>query len=154
MEQLNKTSYPIQELELVYKQKYKPSERPKITTSADCYRVLLSLWNPSIMDLLEEFKILLLDRASRVIGCYEVSLGGFAGTVADPKVIFAVALKSCASSIILAHNHPSGNLKPSQSDINLTQKLIQAGKYLEIDVLDHIILTSEGYYSFGDEGMM
>jgi DNA repair protein RadC len=104
--------------------------------------------------LVEEFKILLLNRAGRVIGCYEVSFGGFAGTVADPKVIFAVALKSCASSIVLAHNHPSGNLKPSQSDINLTQKLIQAGKYLEINVLDHIILTREGYYSFADEGMM
>jgi DNA repair protein RadC len=154
MEQLNNVSYPVQELELVYKPKFKPSERPKITTSADCYRVLLSLWNPGLMDLLEEFKILLLNRASRVIGCYEVSLGGFAGTVADPKVIFAVALKSCASSIILAHNHPSGNTKPSQSDINLTHKLVGAGQLLEIDVLDHIILTSEGFYSFADEGMM
>jgi DNA repair protein RadC len=76
--------------------------------------VLLSLWNPGLMDLLEEFKILLLNRAGRVIGCYEVSQGGFAGTVADPKVRFAVALKSCASSIVLAHNHPSGNLKPNQ----------------------------------------
>ena len=76
------------------------------------------------------------------------------GTVADPKLIFAAALKACASSIILAHNHPSGNLKPSQSDIDLTRKLKDGGKLLEIQMLDHIIVTTEGYYSFADEGLV
>jgi DNA repair protein RadC len=154
MEHLNKINYAVQELELVYKQKYKPSERPKIDSSRDCYEVLLSQWNTEIMGFLEEFKILLLNRANRVIGCYEVSSGGICSTVADPKVIFAVALKSCAVGIILAHNHPSGNLKPSQSDINLTQKLCSAASMFDMSVLDHIILTSEGYFSFADEGLM
>jgi len=111
------------------------------------------------MGFIEEFKILLLNRANRVIGCYEVSSGGTCGTVADPKVIFAVALKCCATSIILAHNHPSGNLKPSQADILLSQKLKAGGRLLEIEVLDHIILSPEinsdkPYYSFADEGLM
>lgn len=88
------------------------------------------------MQLREEFKLLLLNRANRVLGLFTVSIGGQAGTVADPKIIFSTALKASAASIILAYNHPSGNLKPSQSDIQLTNKLKEAGKYLEIDVID------------------
>lgn len=84
----------------------------------------------------------------------EVSSAGVAGTVADPKVIFAAALKASASSIILAHNHPSGQLKPSSADIALTNKIKRGGEFLDIQVLDHLILSSEGYYSFADEGMM
>ena len=80
--------------------------------------------------------------------------GGVAGTVADPKVIFAAALKSGASSILLAHNHPSGNLNPSQADIDLTRKIKTGWQILDIGVYDHIILTGEGFYSFADEGMM
>ena len=154
MKQIQKASFPVQELKLVYKQKYKPSDRPKINSSQDCYNVLLSQWNTEIMGFIEEFKILLLNRANRVIGCYDVSTGGTCGTVADPKVIFAVALKCGASAIILGHNHPSGNLKPSQADINLTQKICSSGSMLDIAILDHIILSSEGYFSFADEGFM
>jgi len=146
--------YQVAELKVVYKQNYKPSERPKITGSADSYNILLSTWNTGIMGFVEEFKILLLNRAYRVLGCYEVSSGGICGTVADPKVIFAVALKCCATAIVLAHNHPSGNLKPSQSDINLTQKICSSGNMLDIEILDHMIISSEGYYSFSDEGIM
>lgn len=148
------TVFPVQELQLVYKTKYKPSERPKVSTSAECYKVLLSTWNTGTIGFLEEFKMLLLNRANRVIGCYEVSLGGVSGTVADPKVIFAAALKSCASSIILAHNHPSGNLSPSTADVQLTSKIKQGGQLLDITVLDHIILSPEGYYSFADQGQI
>jgi DNA repair protein RadC len=83
-----------------------------------------------------------------------ISRGGISGTVADPKLIFAAALKASASSIILAHNHPSGSLKPSEADIRLTKKLKEGGLYLEIPVLDHIILSKEGYYSFADEGLL
>ena len=95
-----------------------------------------------------------MNRNNKVLGIFEASTGGMAGTVADPKLIFSTALKACASYVILSHNHPSGNLKPSQADIALTQKLKQAGSFLEIEVLDHVILSNEGYYSFADEGLL
>ena len=97
---------------------------------------------------------MLLNRANRVIGISDISSGGVAGTVADPKVIFVIALKANASSIILTHNHPSGNLNLSQQDISLTNRLKQAGEFLQIDVLDHMIITRDGYYSFADQGLM
>ena len=144
--------FPVQEVELVYKQKFKPSERPKITNSTETYRVLLSTWNLGIIGFIEEFKILLLNRANRVIGCYEVSSGGLCGTIVDPRLVFAAALKSCATGLILAHNHPSGNLIPSEADLQLTSKLKEGGRLLDIMVIDHIILSGEGYMSFADEG--
>lgn len=146
--------FPIQEVQLVYKQKFKPSDRPQITTSADSFRVLLSVWNLETIGFIESFKILLLNRAHRVIGAYEVSSGGMCGTVADPKIIFIAALKTCATSIILAHNHPSGNLTPSDSDLQLTQRIKHGGLLLDIQVLDHLIITEDHYFSFADEGLM
>ena len=154
MKKLEMASYPVQELQLVYKQKFKPSDRPKITTSEEAFKVFLSTWNLGTIGFIEEFKILLLNRANRVIGCYEVSSGGLCGTVADPRVIFAVALKSCAVGLILAHNHPSGNLTASQADIQLTSKLKQGGLLLDIMVLDHIVVSENGFLSFADEGIM
>ena len=97
---------------------------------------------------------MLLNRYNKVIGIFTVSQGGIAGTVADPKLIFACALKAAASGIILVHNHPSGSLQASQADMDLTKKLREGGKLLDIQVLDHIILTSEAYYSFADEGLL
>lgn len=146
--------FQVSEISVTYKPKFKASERPKIESSKDVYNILFQNWDMNKMELLEQFEILLLNRANKVLGIYEVSSGGIAGTVADPKLIFSAALKGCASSIILAHNHPSGNLKPSQADISLTQKLITAGSFLDIAVLDHIIVTSEGYMSFADEGLL
>ncbi len=102
----------------------------------------------------EEFWIVLLGRNLKVIGKELISKGGLSGTVADPKVIFHIALQHQASSIILAHNHPSGNRKPSQQDLDLTKNLRNAGKMLEINVFDHIIITDGGYYSFADEGVL
>ena len=102
----------------------------------------------------EEFWILLLNRANKVLSRHLISKGGQAGTVADPKIIFRIALENHAASIILTHNHPSGNLKPSQSDINLTQKLCSSGNMLDISVLDHVIFTDSSYFSLADEGMM
>ena len=154
MKQLEMASFPVQELQLVYKQKFKPSDRPKITTSEEAYRVLLSTWNLGTIGFIETFKILLLNRANRVIGCYEVSSGGLCGTIADPRVIFAVALKCCAVGLILAHNHPSGNLAPSQSDIDLTRKLRDGGKLVDIAILDHIIVTEFDYSSFADNAII
>lgn len=147
-------TFKVSEVELSYKPCFKPSERPNLGSSHDVYKLLKSGWNPGKLEFIEQFKLLLLNRGNRVLGLLEVSSGGVAGTVADPKVIFAAALKASASSIILAHNHPSGQLKPSSADIALTNKLKRGGELLDIQVLDHLILSSEGYYSFGDEGIM
>jgi DNA repair protein RadC len=98
--------------------------------------------------------VLLLNRANGVTGVYEASSGGITGTVADPRLILAAAIKSLSVSIILSHNHPSGNLNPSRADEEFTLKIKEAAKYHDIKVLDHIILTNEGYYSFADEGLI
>ncbi len=144
----------IAEVELIYKTKVKASERPYIKTSKDGYDLLLQAWDENKIDFVEQFKVLFLNRANRVLGIYEVSSGGISGTVADPRLIFAAALKANTCNIVISHNHPSGNLKPSQSDEQLTQKIKQAGMFLDINLLDHIIVTSEGYFSFADEGLL
>lgn len=144
----------VTELKLVYNLNYKISDRPQINTSVEVYNILRENWNYEIIEFLEEFKIILLNRANRVLGIMPISVGGTAGTISDPKVIFASALKCNAASIILVHNHPSGNLRPSQADIELTRKLKVAGQFLDLPVIEHIILTKNGYLSFADEGMM
>lgn len=144
----------VAEVELVYKTKVKASERPKINSVKDCYQLLKELWNENTIEMQEEFKVMLLNRGNKVIGVYEASSGGLTGTVADPRLILATAIKSLAVSIILSHNHPSGNLKPSKADEELTQKIKVAAAYHDIRVIDHIIITSEGYYSFADEGLL
>jgi DNA repair protein RadC len=156
MEKLTKKSRlnRIAEIKLTYRSKVKPSERPQVTSSTDCAEVLRQSWDTGKIEFVEQFKVMLLNRANRVLGIYELSTGGVAGTVADPKLIFAAALKACASSIILCHNHPSGNTKPSAADLQLTKKMKQGGELLDIVVLDHIILTSETYYSMADEGLL
>lgn len=146
--------YKVSEINLSYTPKFKASERPRVTSSRDAFDILYNNWELEKIELLEQFKILLLNRANKVIGIFQVSSGGVAGTVVDCKLVFSTALKACASSIILSHNHPSGNLQPSQEDLNLTKKLIEAGKLLDIRVLDHVIITAESYYSFTDEGMI
>ena len=146
--------FQVAEINVSYKPKFKSSERPKVSSSKEVYEVLCNNWDMNRIELQEQFKILLLNRANRVLGIYEVSTGGIASTVADPKLIFSTALKSCAASIILSHNHPSGNLKPSLADINLTKKIKAGGELLDIAVLDHVIVTPEGYYSFADEGLL
>ena len=123
----------------------------KITGSRDIYSLLRRYFE----DLNhEEFWIILLNRANKVLSKHLISKGGQAGTVADPKIIFQTALENHAASIILAHNHPSGNFKPSQADISLTQKFVAAGNLLDIQILDHLIFTNAAYYSFADEGMI
>lgn len=128
--------------------------KTKISSSNIAYDLLLICWNKGTIELQEEFKILLLNRANKVLGIYPVSKGGVSGTLVDPKLVFSVALKCNASSIILAHNHPSGNLNPSSSDKALTTKLIKASSFLDIIILDHLIITPEGYFSFMDEGLI
>jgi DNA repair protein RadC len=155
MESTNeKTLFEVSEIQLSYKSKVKASLRPKISSSRDAENILRQYWNDDLLELQEEFKIILLNRYNKVIGIFTVSQGGIAGTVADPKLIFGCALKAAASGIILAHNHPSGALQPSHGDIDLTKKLKDGGRLLDIQVLDHIIITSESYYSFADEGLL
>lgn len=126
-------------------------ERARVHTSRIAYEEL----RPHIADLPhEEFWVLLLDRGLRLIGKQKVSSGGIHGTVADPKLIFRHALERGASCIVVAHNHPSGQLRPSEEDIRLTRKLVEGGRMLDILVQDHVIVTAEGYYSFADQGQM
>ena len=128
-----------------------PEEKPRVSGSRDCFEILRA----HLQDIKhEEFWIILLNRANRLIKKHQISLGGVAGTVADPKIIFKLAIEDLASGIILAHNHPSGNLTASQADIDLTRKIREAGKLLEIQVLDHLIVAGQKYFSFADEGML
>jgi DNA repair protein RadC len=144
----------VAEVELVYKSKVKASERPVVQSSTDAANILRILWEDGKMELVEQFKVLFLNRSNKVICIYNVSSGGVTGTVADPKLIFTAALKVNAVSVILSHNHPSGSLKPSRADEELTQKIKGAGAFLDIKVLDHVILSSESYFSFADEGLL
>lgn len=155
MESTNeKTLFEVAEIQLTFKSKVKASLRPKITSSRDAYEVLKKYWDEDKIDFIEQFKVLLLNTANKAIGIYEVSSGTTVNTVADPRSVFVAALKANACGVIVAHNHPSGNLAASQADINLTKDLKDAGKFLHIPVLDHIIITSEAYYSFADEGLL
>ena len=144
----------VAEVELVYRSKVKASERPQITSSYDAYEILKNIWEDGKLELMEQFKVLFLNRANKVLCVYNISSGGITGTVADPRLIFAAALKVNTCALVLAHNHPSGALKPSRADEELTAKIKGAGSFLDIKVLDHIILSSEGYYSFADEGLL
>ena len=126
-------------------------ELPKISNSREAFEVLYPLLADKPH---EEFWIMLLNRANKVMETLPISSGGLTGTVADVRMIFEHAIKSRATSIMLCHNHPSGNLSPSQLDIDLTKKLVKAGETLDVKVLDHIIIGDGKYYSFADEGMM
>lgn len=143
----------VSEVQLTYKTKIKASERPKITSSRQVYDLLRTFFEEH-MEYRELFYVVYLNRGNRVLGVVKISEGGCSGTVVDNKMVFQGALLASASAIILAHNHPSGNLRPSDNDIALTKKCKEAGRVLEIDVLDHVILSDEGYYSFADENKM
>lgn len=141
----------VNEVTMVYRNKV--DTKPMVTTSAHAYDILQPFYE-QCMELYEEFWVILLDRGNRAKAVYQVSKGGMHGTVCDPKLVFAAALKSAASSIVLSHNHPSGQLRPSEEDIKLTRKLAEAGKFLDLPIMDHLILSPTGYYSFADNGML
>lgn len=152
MEQID--LFKISEVELVYRNKVKARYRPKVTSSKEAYRLFRQNWDDCKINLLEQFKILLMDRGNRCLGIADISQGGVTGTVVDPKIVFATALKARACAIILGHNHPSESLQPSQADIQLTKRLVQAGQCLDLHVLDHLIVTHDEYYSMADEGLL
>jgi DNA repair protein RadC len=142
----------IAEIELVYKPSI--ANKPIITSSLDAYYALIPFYPIDTLYLQEHFLVAYLNRFNRVLGVLHLSSGGITGTVADVRLIFGTALKSAASGIIISHNHPSGNLKASQRDKEITQKIRDAGDMLDIKLLDHIIVGDENkYLSFADEGL-
>ncbi|WP_192085366.1 JAB domain-containing protein [Algoriphagus sp. Y33] len=144
--------FEVAEIKLSYSAKVKASLRPRVESSRQVYEVFAKAWDQDRIEFVEDFKVMLLSRANRVLGIVTISSGGTAGTIVDVKLVYAAAIKSNSSSVILAHNHPSGNLLPSEQDKRLTQRVKEAGRILDIPVLDHVIMTAEGYYSFADEG--
>ena len=127
----------------------------KIGRSISCSNHAYEAFLPHLGDIVhEEMWILCLSRNNKLMRTVKVSEGGFSGTIVDPKKIFLVALQNKASSIIIAHNHPSGNLEPSEEDKRITEKLVHCGRIMELQVLDHLIVTENGYYSFADEGKL
>ena len=141
-----KISTVVNEVKLIYKNKTKASQRPLISNSQDAYEIFEANWSDQI-SLVEEFNILLLDRSNRVMSMCQISKGGVSGTVVDLKIVFVAAIQGRASSIILAHNHPSGDPKPSREDIAVTDRLTDVGKTVGIDVLDHIVMGRDGLIS-------
>ncbi len=117
-------------------------------------QVLRNAWNNDIIELQEEFKVLLLNRSSETLGIYSLSKGGITGTIVNIRLLFAVALKCNSTAFIIAHNHPSGKLQASESDLDLTRKIKKCSEFLDIDLLDHLIITKNGFYSFATEGKL
>lgn len=137
-------------VKLIYRNKTKVEERISVTEKWQAYDALKAHWDMDEIELREECKALFLDHKCRVMSYSSISKGGFAATYVDLRYVFTIALKRRASSIILAHNHPSGNLRPSQSDLQLTRDFIEAGKILRLPVVDHLIITKDGFSSVLD----
>jgi len=146
--------FQVAEVQVTYTPKFKISSRPHISSSKDIHEIFRNNWTPGTMEHHEELKVMLLNRANRVLGIYTGGKGGIAGVICDPKMVFQAAILANASSIILAHNHPSGNLKPSPADLNLTKKIKAGADLMDIVLLDHLILTEGHYFSFADEGLL
>ena len=145
----------ISEVRLVYRTKVKASERLQVKCSKDAFDIFMENWDLDSIEHIEEFKLLLMNRSNSVLGILTVSKGGISGTITDIRLIYQAAIKANASGIIVCHNHPSGNLNPSESDAKLTQKIKQAGLLMDIQLLDHFIITMDGsYYSFADNGLL
>lgn len=149
-----KTQHEIAEVSLVYKSKVKASERPKVRCSRDAYDLFIESWNVDTIEHVEEFKMLLLNRANTVLGIMTVSKGGISGTVTDVRIILQACLITNSSGIIVCHNHPSGNLTPSESDTKITRKLKDACSIMDIQLLDHLIIDPDNFYSFADNGLL
>jgi len=142
----------VAEIQLSYSTKVKPSDRPKISCSKDAANILRQIFPD--FEHREYFYVMLLNRGNRVLGFYQISVGGISGTVVDVKLILQAAIKSNSSGILLGHNHPSGTLEASDADSKITQKIKSACSYMDISVLDHIIITADTYLSMADEGLL
>lgn len=143
----------ISEIEISYKPK--KANHPVVKSSNDVYNYLKQFYPKETIALIEQFTVAFLNRANRIIGVSVISKGGITGTIADPRLILATALKAAATGIVLCHNHPSCNLQASSADIEITKKIQSACNFLDIKLLDHLIISPTGeYYSFIDEGLL
>jgi len=156
MENINKGTllYQVAEVQLSYSNRIPSSQMPVVTSSSEAYSVIMDSWQQDSLELFERFRVLLMNTGNRVMAVYEASSGGISGTVVDIRLLMITALKATATGIIVFHNHPSGNLKPSTEDRKLTQRIHQAATYLDIKLHDHLIVGKEGYLSFRDEGLL
>ena len=144
--------YTVGEVELTYKST--STSRSKIYSSEDAYNYLLPTYKKGTICYKEYFKVLFLNQSNQVLGYTLISEGGITETCADVRVILQAALLTNSVAIILAHNHPSGSMKPSRQDMEITKQVKEAARLMRITVTDHLILTDEGYYSFADEGQL
>ncbi|APD07538.1 UPF0758 protein [Flavobacteriaceae bacterium UJ101] len=142
----------VSEIEISYKSK--AQENVVIRNSNDVYDLILSKWNKDIIEYQEEVKLLLLNKSNKVLGTVDLAKGGTTGCIVDIKIIVAIALKTNSHGIILIHNHPSGNLNPSIRDRDITEKLQKACNYLDLKLLDHLIISNNGYFSFADKELL
>ena len=143
------------EIRITFKNKIKPENRVQVRSSESGAKYLKEIWEDfGNLERVESFVVVCLNSKNQIINWAQISSGGINYTLVDVRIIFQTALMSNAVNIMLAHNHPSGNLNPSHADKVLTTKICEAGQTLEIKVIDHIIITAEGYYSFADNGLM
>ena len=148
------TDFKVAEVNLSYKNSVPYNKRTKVKDAKDAYRVMLKIHDDDTLDYTETFRVLYLNQNNQVLGCRVISEGGLANTCCDVRTILQGALLTNAVAMILAHNHPSGNVTPSLSDIKSTNQITKAAKLLDIQVLDHIIYTRENCYSFADDGQI
>ncbi len=147
--------HKINEIKVSYKEKKEVSQSLTIRSSKNAGKLLFETWDKNTIGLQETFKVLLLNNSNKIKGIYQLSTGGITGALVDIRILFAVILKSLSVGVILAHNHPSGKLLPSEADKQLTEKIKNATVFFDVKVLDHIIVVPNGeYYSFADEGIL
>ena len=151
---MSKQKNNIEHVKLIYRNKTKATDRPKAGSSCDAYSILRQDWDNDTINLIEEFKLMALDRNLRVMSIATISKGGMSGTIVDLKIVFATALLRRAQRIIIAHNHPSGGTTPSKQDISLTKKIKKAGDLLDLPLDDHIIVTDDEYCSMFEQGFI
>ena len=144
----------VAEIEISYKGNRMHSQKPVIRTSKDAYHLFLDTWDSNKLELQEHFRIMLLDRDNSVLGVSTMATGSMTACIVDVKMVFATAILAKATGLIVAHNHPSGKKEFSVPDKEMTEKIVTAGKILELPVLDHILVTNEGYVSMADIGEM
>ena len=150
---MRKTLHGVSEIEITYKPAI--GSKPEVTSSSDAYLILKEHYPENQIALKEYFVVMYLNQANRVIGVQRLSIGGLTSAVADVRLLFGTALKVLATGVVISHNHPSGNLKPSLQDKNLTKQVNEAGKLLDIKLLDHLIITPDDQYiSMADQGML
>ena len=145
----------VNEISISYKEKIRTIESKSVKSSEAAAKLFFESWNTDTIGFQETFKVLLLNNANKIKGVYQLSTGSLTGTVIDMRILFAVIIKTLSVNVILAHNHPSGQLLPSEADKKLTQKIKSAAEFFDVNVLDHLIITPSGnYYSFADNGLI